>query len=121
MLLLVRLFGVLIIGLGSVCLLKPEVFTQLINFWRQEKRLYLLGVLRVIIGTVMLLTASQCRLTAVVLVLGILIFIKGVMIFILGPDKIESMLTWWGNRPVFVLRLMALVALVFGALLIYSA
>jgi hypothetical protein len=56
-----------------------------------------------------------------VLAVGILSLAKGIMLFTLGREKIESILKWYQARSLLVLRLIALIAIAFGALLIYSA
>lgn len=120
MLILVKLIGLLIVAMGIIFLLSPKVLKQYIAFWKQGKKIYALGVLRLLIGVVFLLTASQCRLVGVILTLGILILLKGIAIFVLGLEKIKSMLDWWGRKSPLVFRLLSLVALAIGALILYS-
>ncbi len=120
MLVLVKLFGIVIVAMGSIFTFNPQALKQVFSFWQQGNRVYLVGVLRILIGIVLLMAASQCRLIWVVVTLGLLVLIKGVLIFILGIEKIKSMLNWWGQRPLGILRLMGLIALSIGALLLYS-
>ena len=60
-------------------------------------------------------------MVGVILVLGILGLVKGIVILTLGQEKMKSMLKWWQGRSLLVLRLIALIAIAFGALLLYSA
>jgi len=120
MLILVKLIGIIIVAMGIVFILSPEAMKRVINYWRQGRRLYLVGILRLLIGVILLLNASQCRLVGVVVTLGILILLGGIIIFALGLEKVKSILDWLDKKPLSVLRLMALIALAIGALLLYS-
>ncbi|KPK38797.1 MAG: hypothetical protein AMJ78_09485 [Omnitrophica WOR_2 bacterium SM23_29] len=120
MLILARFVGIIMVGMGITFLLSPNALKQVINFWGQGKRVYIAGILRLLIGVLLLLIASQCRFVGTVVTLGILIFIGGITIFVLGLERIKSILNWWNKRSLLVLRLMALIALAIGALLLYS-
>ncbi len=121
MLIAVRVVGVLIVGMGVAFLLKPKLYKQYVAFWQPGKRLYLGAILAILIGVVFLLAATQCRLVGFIIGLGILCLVKGVMLFTLGREKIESILKWYQARSLLVLRFIGLIAIAFGALLIYSA
>ncbi len=121
MLILVKLIGIIIAGMGIVVLLSPKALHQMLSYWGQGKKLYLAGILRLLIGVILLLAAPQCRLVGVILALGILCLIKGILIFILGIEKTKAVLDWWKNRSHRVIRLIGLIVIAFGALLIYSA
>lgn len=121
MLILVRIIGIVMVGMGVMYLLKPKTLKQFVAFFEKGRRLYIAGILRIVIGVILLAAASQCRLVGVVLALGVLALIGGIVIFILGLERIKSMLNWWNKRSPLVLRLVALVALALGALLLYSA
>ncbi|MBA7630634.1 hypothetical protein ES703_38158 [subsurface metagenome] len=121
MIILIRVLGVVIVGMGVAFLLRPKLYRQYVAFWQPGKRLYLGAILSLLIGVILLLAATQCRLIGFVLALGILCLVKGVMLFTLGREKMKSMLKWYQGRSLLVLRLVALIAIAFGALLIYSA
>ncbi len=121
MLIAVRLIGVLIVGMGVAFLLKPKLYRQYVAFWQPGKRLYLGAILAILIGVIFLLAATQCRVVGFIIGLGILCLVKGVMLFTLGRAKIESILKWYQGRSLLVLRLIGLIAIAFGALLLYSA
>ena len=121
MLIAVRVVGILIVGMGVAFLLKPKLYKQYVAFWQPGKRLYLGAILAILFGVVFLLATTQCRLVGFILAMGILSLAKGIILFTLGQEKIKSTLKWWQGRSLLVLRLMALIAIAFGALLIYSA
>lgn len=120
MLILVKLIGIIIAVMGVSLFLNPRTLKALIAFWGQGRRLYIAGILRILIGAMLLLAASQCRLRGAVIALGILFLIGGVLIFLLGLSRLKSILNWWEKRPTSVIRLMALFALVIAVLLLYS-
>ncbi|MCK4325391.1 hypothetical protein KAW55_01395 [bacterium] len=121
MLILVRLIGIVVIGMGIIFLINPKLYKQYIAFWEKGRRLYMGGILGILLGVILLLAASQCRLVGVIVALGIITLAKGILILALGPERMKSMLRWWQGRPLLVLRLLTPIAIAVGALLLYSA
>ena len=118
---LIKIIGIVIALVGIVFLFCPKAIKQFMGFVGQGRRLYWVGILRLLFGVILLLGASQCRVIWVVMAMGILFLIGGVMIFTLGLERLRSIIEWWNKRSLMSLRLIALVALALGALLIYSA
>ena len=121
MLILVKLLGIVIVAMGVIFLINPTAFKQYVAFWRQRKSLLIGGILSLLFGVVLLLAASECRLAGVIIVFGIWAIIKGILLFTLGQKRINAYLNWWIEKPFSIVRLLGLIALAFGALLIYSA
>lgn len=121
MTIVVKLIGIVILTLGAAFISNPDIMKQCMVFWAKGKRLYLGAALSIIIGILLLFAALQCEIAWVVIVFGILAAIKGIIIFLLGPGKIASIIKWWTERPVKVLRLIGIISLVIGALLICVA
>ena len=116
----VKLIGMYIAVIGAVIALKPDIAKQVVAFIVQGKRLYLAGILRVCIGGILLLASPQCRLPGVVGVIGAIAVMGGIF-FIIGLEKVKAIINWWNRLSHLVKRVWGLVALVVGALLIYSA
>ncbi len=116
----VRILGVVIVAMGVISLLNPRILKQSMTFMGQGKRFYAVGVLRLLIGGMLLYTASQCRLPEVIIILGILVLTSGIAVFALG-EKMKSMINWFNKKPLLFLRFVGLIPLAFGALLLYSA
>lgn len=116
----VKFIGLLVIILGAIFLFKPEAIKNLWNFFEKGKKIYLAGALRIIAGIIFLLSASDCRLRGFIAVLGLLFLLSGMLIFFIGPDKIKILLRWWGERPLFVLRIVSVVILGLGVLIVYA-
>ncbi len=121
MVILVKLFGIVIVVFGVYYMLNPNMMKPYVAFWKKGKRLYMGGALSLLIGIIFLLAASQCKVGWFVTLLGIMGLIKGIALFVLRQEKAIAMINWWAERPVAFLRTHALVAIIFGALLIYSA
>lgn len=120
MLILVKLIGTYFVSIGIAIILNPKIITRFITFFAKGQRIYLAGILRFVIGAILLLAASQCRLVGVVVTLGVLTLSGGILIFVMGIKRVRAMLSWWQGRPAFFIRLLGLLALAIGALLIYS-
>jgi hypothetical protein len=121
MLILVRLIGIFVVGAGVIFLLSPKTMRQFMAFCGKGRELYIAGILRILIGVIFLLAASQSRIAWVIVTLGILALIGGVTFFILGLERVKTMLSWWHVRSLLVLRILALLAIAVGALILYSA
>jgi len=120
MLIFVKLIAIIMVGTGIIFLLGPKAMRQFMVFLEKGKRLYISAILRILIGVIFLLAASQARIAWVIVTLGILALVRGTIFFILGLDRVKTMLKWWYGRSLLVLRLIALIPIAVGALLFYS-
>lgn len=121
MLILVRLIGLYFVVTGVVFILIPKSLKHYITFWSKGKRLYLVGVLRILSAGVLLLAVPQCRFRWVVAALGILNILLGIPYFIRGIEGMKEMLSFWDKRPLKAVRILGIASLAIGGLLIYSA
>jgi len=118
---IIRSLGIVIVVVGIVYLLRPDVMKWLIEFLKQGKRIYLAGLIRLALAVIFLLGARECKHFWVILAFGILFLIGGLLIFILGPEKLRRILDWYQKQSVLLLRVLAVIALAIGAIIIYSA
>lgn len=121
MIIFVKLFGIVMIVMGSIFLMNPKALKQYISFWKQEKRLRVGGIVAILFGIVFLIAAPQCRMAWPIAVLGIWSIIKGALLLTLGQKKIYAYFDWWLDKSISVSRFLGLIALALGALIIYSA
>ena len=91
------------------------------DFWIEENHLYLGGLLNVLLGIVFLLAAFKCRIPWLVVLFGAVSLVKGVLLFVLGRQKVVSWAEKLAKRPSKTLRSFAIMALIFGFLLIQAA
>ena len=120
MLILVRLVGIILAAMGIVFLLSPKRMRQWMVFCEKGVRPYMMGALRILVGILFLLAASQSRVVWVIVTIGILVLLGSITIFILGLERVKSMLRWSQARSLPVLRLIALLAIAIGVLILYS-
>ena len=117
----VQIIGILILAEGILFLLKPTFMCAVMAFFGKGKRLYLAAVLRITIAVIFLLAASQCKIPAIIIALGILLLVSAIVMFTVGLEKQKAFLGWWRQKPPLVLRLMAVTAILLGAVVLYSA
>lgn len=120
MLFVIGFIGIFIAAIGLGFMSSPNMFKQFIAFFGRGKRLYLAGMLRFLIGTILLTTALRCQRPAIIIAFGVLFIIGGVLIFALGLEKVKSILSWWDKKPALTMRLMGLLAFLIGVLLVYA-
>lgn len=121
MVLLVKVIGIVIAGIGFMSVMNPALIRRMLKFWRAGRRIYAGGIVRIVFGAVFLFAASRSGIPAVLYTIGILSFTGGVLIFVWKLEKAKAMLDWWDKRPDTVLRVIALFALLIGALIVSSA
>jgi amino acid transporter len=118
---IVKVIGIVIILLAVLLLLKPDIMKHILKFFKYGKRIYLAGLVRLILAVVFLLAASECDIPWVIVLFGILFLISAMVIFMLGAEKLSPMLDWFQNKSPLFLRFMAVIIMAVGALIIYSA
>ncbi|UCE49262.1 MAG: hypothetical protein JSW47_03795 [Phycisphaerales bacterium] len=116
----IKSLGIIITLVGVVYLLRPELLKRLMNFFKKGKRIYLPGLLRLTLAVIFFLGARECRYPWVIFASGIIFLTGGVLIFILGPQRIRWILDWYEEQPMLVFRVIALVVIIFGAIIIIS-
>jgi len=117
----IKIIGVLFIVVGIVYLLRPDIVKAIIRSFKKGKRIYLAGLVRLVLAVVFLLAARECDIVWVIVTFGIVFLISGLLIFMLGSDRFRTILAWWEKQSPLLLRLLGLVALVVGAIITYSA
>jgi len=118
---IVKVIGIVIILLAVLFLLKPDIMKHILKFFKYGKRIYLAGLVRLILAVVFLLAAYDCKIRWVIAALGILFLISALAIFMIGSEKLRPMLDWFQNKSSLFLRVMAVIIMAIGALIIYSA
>ena len=121
MAMLIRLLGAVIVVMGFIFGIKPEVFQKYVKFWNSRKRIVIGGIISFLFGVVFLLSASRCRVPAVITILGIWAIIKGIILFVLKERRLSTYLEWWSKKPLSVMRLIGIISLAFGILVIWCA
>ncbi len=115
------IIGGLIALEGILFIVKPALIRPLINFFNKRLRLYFLALLRIILAIIFFLGATQCQEPWMIISLGLLLLIGGIIVLVMKPETTRSMLSWWLEKPLILIRLLSIVTLLFGAAVIYAA
>lgn len=117
----IKIIGILFILIGFVFVLRPDIMKWLIAFIRKGSRVYFAALIRFTLAVIFLLGAGDCSRKGIIAALGILFLLAGLLIFMLGPQKIRRILDWYQNQPLLIFRFIAVVPMIFGAVIIFSA
>jgi hypothetical protein len=85
------------------------------------KRCYMGGVVRIVLGGLLLVASPYATFFWIPVIVGAIIVISGVLIFALGLSRIHAFLDWWAVKPENTRRIASLVAVALGVLIIISA
>ena len=121
LLVLAKLIGLLILGVGVWFLIQPSAVKRVLDFFLEGKRIYAKGAIRAVLGLLILLAVPSAHHGAVLLVLGVMMSTSGILVFLIGLERIRTLLEWWKGSSVTVFRVMALLAMFIGAMILYSA
>lgn len=121
MVLLVKLFSVLVIVLGCVLILRPGFLRKMLAWVKEDKHVYMIGVIRVIVGILLVIASTYCRITWIVLFIGALLTFSGIVLMILRYGVLVRLIEWWETRPARCACLLGAVTLLFGVLLALAA
>ena len=117
----IKIVGIIIVLIGILFLLKPDVMKIIMGFMKKGRRIYLAGLLRFALAVIFLLGARECNYKWIIAAFGIIFLISGLLIFTIGPEKIRRMLDWYQNQPALIFRVIAGIVLACGAVIVYSA
>jgi uncharacterized protein YjeT (DUF2065 family) len=117
---LVKLIGIVMVAMGAIYLVKPSIMKKYAKFWAKKKRMYVGGVLSLIIGVIFLFAAPQCRVSWFVVLMGLVAILKGILAFIWGQKKSAEIIDKMIHSPERTLRILSLVTLGLGVALIFA-
>ncbi|MFA5811119.1 MAG: hypothetical protein WC956_02175 [bacterium] len=118
---LIKSIGLLIVIWGVLLAALPSLMLRVLAFAKVGKRAYFAGVLRIIIGGLLIWACRAAMFVWVPATFGAIMVISGILIFVLGMDRVHAVMGWWEARTERVRRLVAILAACIGALLIYSS
>lgn len=113
------LLGLVWITIGIAGLVATKKMTlALANFVKNTKR-QKLGLISLILGALLLISASSAQEAWFVLVLGIVACLKGAITILISDQKLKATLDWWLAAPDIVYKWWAVGILVLGILMFY--
>ena len=120
MLWIILTIGSLAIVFCSAILIAPKLLHKFLDFLSIGSRIYLTGVIRLSVGVMLLILATQARFWGYVVTLGLLAAAAGLSLFFFPLRRTKKLLSRLQNQSNLVLRLLAIFALIIWALLIYA-
>ena len=117
---LVAVFGVLVAGIGVVGVVSPERLVQLLVGMDPRVRLRVAVGVRVVLGIALWLAAPDSRFPDLLRVLAIIALVAAAGLVPMGAERLDAFVRWWSERAGGLLRAWAVVAVAFGALLVYA-
>ena len=118
---LIKIIGLLVVLEGILFLFKPEFLKSLAGFFSRGKRAYIAAGIRIILGIVFLLAASQCRIVWLIIALGLLFLLSGIVMLTIKLDKLKAMISWWQQKSTGFLRIIAVIIAALGIVILYTS
>jgi len=117
---IVWLVGALTAVWAIAVMFKPIWLRQTIILVNKGKTAYVIAGVKIIIGIVFLIMARDCNLPWVIITLGILTAGGSILFCLLPFSKIQAFMNWWIARPFWLYRVWAVLAILFGGLIMYA-
>ncbi len=118
----VALFGIAIILLGILGLIRPGSLIRMVQrSWQSQRGFYFNIGIRVVFGLVLLMAASASRFPEAFRILGIISVVAAMVAPFVGFVRLQRFVQWWvGRSPGFVRGWSVMVA-AFGVFLFYGS
>jgi hypothetical protein len=117
---LMLLAGIFILGTCLAFFVSPSLVDELSLWLGKQRNLHYVVVLRLLLGVLFLIGASQTDYPQAIRALGVLFIAAAVLLFALPAEKIKSITEYYLNRPVWVVRSWIAVPMMLGLFIIYS-
>jgi uncharacterized protein YjeT (DUF2065 family) len=118
---IIKVIGTVIVCIGLVFLIQPEIMRATTRFFSKGSRLYLAAMVRFALAIVFIMGARHCGIRWVIVMFGLIFLLSGLMIFMLGLQKAKGILRWYLEQPKFISRIMAGIVLAVGLIIVYAA
>ena len=119
---LIILFGVLIVVVGLVMLVRPSPFIDYLRRYSLTTSMQVLAVaVRIVLGLALILYADQSKFPLVLEIIGWLSLAAAVTIAVIPHAQFERLISWVLDRFASYVWIGALAALGFGLFLVYAA
>ena len=117
----IKIIGTVIVCIGLVFLIRPEIMKTTTRFFSKGSRLYLAAMVRFTLAIVFIMGARHCGMKWVIVMFGLIFLLSGLMIFMLGLQKAKGILRWYLEQPKFISRVVAGIVLGVGLIITYAA
>ena len=116
---LALIIGVVALLVSAVSFAVPDPRLALERSVMTASGLYVIGVVRIVIGLVFVFAASASRAPRTLRVLGLIVIIAGLSTPWFGVDRAQAVLNWVASAGPLLMRLDAVVGIAIGGFLMY--
>ena len=118
---LIIAFSTLTIIAGLIILINPDIIFGLLRRNLESLSLHILAVvLRVILGLALIVCAAASKFPTAILIVGWVSIIAAAVLAIVGRQNFKRLMSWVLGLAPYVGRIGGLLAILFGAFLIYA-
>ena len=114
------LLGVLIVLMGAWGVLAPARITAFVNRFSSQGGLWASAAIRLVLGLALWFAAAESRAPLLLQVLGVVALVAAVVIPFMGVDRFKALIDWWAKLSPASQRLWCLVAVAFGAVILWA-
>ena len=114
------LIGLVVMIVGVVGVAAPSALLRAAEYATTPIGLYVVAALRIGIGIVLIRVAPTSRTPRLIRVLGAIAVGAGVITALVGVDRARAMLAWEIAQGTTLIRLGAVLALVFGGFIVFG-
>jgi hypothetical protein len=112
--------GVFVLIVGVIGVAAPAALLRVADYVTTPIGLYAAAALRIGIGIVFTLVAPTTRAPRLIRALGVVAVAAGVLTVLVGVERARSILAWETAQGTTLIRLSAMLALIFGGLIVYA-
>lgn len=121
MVLLVQIFAAFVALIGFLGLFTPAKLVGMVAaLFDGIAGLWVAVSLRLVIGVLLLLTASASRFPLVFQIIGAISIVSAVVAVFMGQERIKNFTMWFVRKPAGFTRLWSLIAIAFGVFIYYG-
>ena len=114
------LAGALIAAIGVVGVAMPPVLLDFARSLQTSAALYEVVAVRVAFGALLIFVAPVSRMPRTLRVIGTVIIVAALLALVFGVERAAVLLDWWSNQNTLLMRAWAMLAVIFGAFIIYA-
>jgi hypothetical protein len=119
--LIVAAVGVVIALLGFAVMLAPGAMGDVVRWSQRPGVLYGAITVRIIAGAFFVFASEACAWPMAIGTVGVLMLAAGFVGLFIGLPRVVAMTAWFLRLPDVALRSLALLAVLFGAFIVYAA
>jgi hypothetical protein len=112
--------GALICALGVAAMIKPHSMKRVVEFLALGRRFWMAAAVRGAVGVIFLVFARDCRMPWLIILIGILMAGSSLLVMTLEPVKVQKLMQFIQNRPLWLFRCWGIAAVIFGGLILYA-